>query len=351
MTMRERMLAVVRGEEHDRVPFVQYSGTGAPDGEAWALVGRENMGLLRWSHIAQWDHPHCRFESEEMLLDGRPGVRTTLYTPAGTLTSERRYQETYGVAAAYKHYVRAPEDYRVLLAYFQDLQVRGNHEALRAADAELGEDGFCHVSVPRTPYQQLWIEWVSLEDLALHLVDCPELVEACMAEMAARLRLAFALVREAPIPYIVIPDNITAPAIGERYFRKYALPLYQELAGIAAEKGIPMYAHLDGDLKPLWSAIGESGLRGIDSFSPPPDNDTSVAEARSLWPEMRLGVNFPSSVHLAAPEAIYAQARQILEQGGGSGRVQIQISENVPPGVWRTSYTEIVRAVRDWGRP
>ncbi len=166
--------------------------------------------------------------------------------------------------------------------------------------------------------------------------------------MADIQRRIFALVRRAPIHYVVIPDNITAPVIGERYFRKYCLPLYQELAGIAQEKGIPMYGHLDGDLKPLWKAIEESGLRGIDSLSPPPDNDTSIAQARVLWPEMRLCPNFPSSVHLAAPEVIYETALRLCQEAGGSGRLQIQISENVPPGIWRTSFPQIVRAIHDF---
>jgi hypothetical protein len=42
---------------------------------------------------------------------------------------------------------------------------------------------------------------------------------------------------------------------------------------------------------------------------------------------------------------------EILSEAGHTGRLQIQISENVPPGVWRTSYPEIVRAIRNFGKP
>ena len=118
-----------------------------------------------------------------------------------------------------------------------------------------------------------------------------------------------------------------------------------------AEWEIPVFVHMDGDLKPLWNAIGASGVRGLDSFSPPPDNDTRPADAVALWPEMRLWLNFPSSVHLAEPEAIYQRALQILEEAGHTGRLQIQVSENVPPGVWRRSYPAIVRAIAEYGRP
>jgi len=351
MTMRDRMLAVVRGEEHDRVPFVQYSGNGAPDDEAWSLLGRDHMGILLWQAIYWWEHPNCRIVSEEVSFDGRRGVLRTMHTPAGTLTEERIYQPTYQVEAFREHFVKEPRDYQVLLAYFRDAVLHDCLTDIDRYDAELGDDGFCHASVERTPYQQLWIQWVSLLDLGLHLVDAPDILHEVISVMIENQRKVFQLVPKAEIPYIVIPDNITAPPIGEKYFRQYCLPLYRELVGIAGERGIPVYAHLDGDLKPLWKAIGESGLRGIDSFSPPPDNDTSPAEAVAMWPEMRLLVNFPSSVHLREPDAIYQRAMEILQEAGHTGRLQIQISENVPPGMWRKSYPQIVKAIRDFGRP
>ncbi len=106
---------------------------------------------------------------------------------------------------------------------------------------------------------------------------------------------------------------------------------------------------MDGDLTPLWQAISESPVTVIDSLSPPPAHDPSVADARREWPEMRLGVNYPSSVHLADEETIYRTAFEIAEQDGRAGRTWIQISENVPPGSWRKSYPQIVRALRDFG--
>ena len=109
-----------------------------------------------------------------------------------------------------------------------------------------------------------------------------------------------------------------------------------------------VFVHMDGDLKPLWKAIGESKIGGIDSLSPTPDNDTSIADAVRLWPEMRICLNFPSSIHLKEPQVIYNETMKILEQGGHTGRLQIQISENMPPGAWKRSYPQIVKAIRDF---
>jgi hypothetical protein len=55
-------------------------------------------------------------------------------------------------------------------------------------------------------------------------------------------------------------------------------------------------------------------------------------------------------VHVTAPDNIYRETMQIMQEGGRSGRLQIQISENVPPGVWRTSFPPIIQAIEDFTR-
>jgi hypothetical protein len=353
MTMRERMLALVNGDAHDRVPFVQYSGIGASDQEVWSVIGRENMGILVWCGVHSFEHPNCRFESEEFEIDGRRGTRRKLHTPDGTLTEERLNAAI--ASASSKHFVTEPDDYKVLLSYFRDIIVHKDTKGWEDTYKWLGDDGLPHTSIGRTPYQQLWIEWVSIEDLALHLVDCPELMEEVFSAMFEVQKGIFRVIREVvdelPVPYLDFGDNITAPIIGESNFRKYCLPSYQGLADVLSDcdRDVLIAVHMDGDLKPLWNAIGESPVRLLDSMSPPPDNDTSVADAARLWPEMRICINFPSSIHLKEPKVIYDVTTEILKQGGHTGRLQIQISENLPPNAWKRSYPQIVKAIHDFG--
>ncbi len=348
MNMRERMLAVVQGRMPDRVPFVQYTGIAAPNEEIWSVIGRENMGLLQWSAVHRIDAPNCRFDTESIEVDGRTGVRHTLHTPKGSLWEERLIEPTFGTSASRAHYIKERDDYLILMAYLQDMVISEDWSNFMRVQAAMGDDGLPHTSMMRTPFQQLWIQWVSLEDLCIHMMDYPDLLADVLSLIGKRLREIFEVVRKAPVPYIVFPDNITAPAIGERYFREHCVTYYRELADMLSDRDVPIFVHMDGDLKPLWSAIGESGVRGLDSMSPPPDNDTSAGDAVAQWPEMRLGLNFPSSIHLASPEVIRETADQILAEAGRTGRLQIQISENVPPGVWKKSYPIIVEAIREF---
>jgi hypothetical protein len=139
--MRERLLAVLHGGEHDRVPFVTYEGCAAPNEEVWSAVGRDRVGVLRWSGVHRLEHPHCRFLSEGFEREGRKGQRTTLITPEGQLTEERIFEPAYGSSSVRSHYVREPEDYRVLAAYLGDTVVCDDTERVQRDARELGDAG------------------------------------------------------------------------------------------------------------------------------------------------------------------------------------------------------------------
>ncbi|MBI3920629.1 MAG: hypothetical protein HY318_04340 [Armatimonadetes bacterium] len=352
MSMRDRMLAVIEGRKHDRVPFVQYDGLAAPNAEVWSVIGRENMGVLRWSGVHTIETPNCRFESEDIPDNGSRGSLITLITPAGVLTEKRFYEPVYGSSAVHEHYVKEPEDYEVLLAYLRDVVVREDVERFLRDQEELGENGLPMPAVMRTPWQQLWVQWVSLMDLSLHFVDRPDLVEEVISELTRIDLEIFEVVRKAasvaPLRFVDFPDNITAPAIGPEKFRRYCVPLYNRLAEMVEPFGVKVFVHIDGDLKPLLDDLRDSAVNGIDSLSPPPDNDTTPAEVLASRPDLRVFVNYPSSVHIAEPSVIYDKTMEILEQAGRSGRLQIQVSENVPRFAWRQSYSQIVKAIADF---
>lgn len=355
MTMRDRILAVVQRRELDRVPFIMYDGM-LPTDEVRRVLGRDadggsRVGFMRWCRIHELDAPHCRFDVEEYYVDDTKWQRRTLHTPKGDLFEERAYEPVYGSSSVRKHYVEDPADYEVLWAYLEDITVVENMDQFYQDAADLGEDGYPLVAIERTPYQQLWVQWVGLNSLGYHLADCPDRVAHTVDLLHAQARETFEIAYRSPAAFIDFPDNITAPTIGPRRFRQYCLPLYAELAEILDARGGVVYVHMDGDIKPLWDAIAESRVGGIDSFAPAPDNDTSVAEAVRLFPDKRIWANFPSSVHLQPAEKVRAQAEEMLAAAGHTGRFQIQISENVPPVVWRTSLPAIADTIEAFGAP
>lgn len=355
MTNRERIRALIRGRELDRVPFLQYTGLAGPDDEIWAAIGRDRLGLIRWSRVHRLETPNCRVETTHTERDGRRISVTTMTTPAGTLVKELHRDPAAGSYFPVRRFVNTESDYAALTRYIRDIEVVEDFGLFREDEAALGDDGLAMAKLEKTPYQQLWVRWIGLENLCMHLADCPNAVEECMSLWADVCRRVQDVVEKAVetlgVEYVNYPDNITAPVIGRTYFDRYCVPFYREAAAMLESHGLPLIAHLDGDLGPLRESIAASRLGGIDSFTPEPDTTNRVDAALRWWPGIRLFTNFPSSVHLLGPDAVYELAAELLRQGGPSGQLALQISEDIPPDIWRTSFPAIVRAIDEFGRP
>ena len=137
-----------------------------------------------------------------------------LHTPKGDLTELRIFEPAFDSSTARKHFVETREDYERLWSYLEDAVVLENYDQYYRDCAELGDDGIPKTEIERTPWQQLWIEWVGLEPLSYHLADWPEHVEHTLELLEHRAQQTFEIAARSPAPFIVMVDNITASAIG-----------------------------------------------------------------------------------------------------------------------------------------
>ncbi len=355
MTPKQRMVNLIRGEELDELPLVAYHWM-VPDAEARQLLGENSFGVLGWRGAYETETPNCTRREEPFTTDdGREGTRKFIGTPQGTIEEQTVAVPALGVPTFHKHYVETAADLEVLLAYFEDVVVVADASSIDAFHDEEGEHGIPHVALPRTPWQRMWIEYAQIDHLAYLCADTPDLVDAVMTKMGEHFietaKVTAAAAADHEFYHCTIGDNITAPAIGPALFEKWCMPYHNEAADLLAEVGIPLMDHIDGDFKALWDVFDHSRLGGIESLSPPPDNDTPVDVALARWPDKMIWANFPSSVHLRQPPEIRRVADELLAQGGHSKRFWIQLSEDMPPGAWRTSMPEILAAVRDFGKP
>ena len=133
--------------------------------------------------------PHCRFETRDYYVDGRKWQRNTIHTSAGSIYEERAFETVYHSSSIRKHYVQEPQDYEALWAYLNDAVILEDYDRYHRDQAELGDDGTPLVAVERTPYQQLWVQWVGLDRLGYHLADCPDRVEHTVELLRQRARL------------------------------------------------------------------------------------------------------------------------------------------------------------------
>ncbi|NQU11497.1 hypothetical protein HQ590_11940, partial [bacterium] len=224
MTMKERILAVIRQQPHDRVPFAVYDGM-VPRDEAWSLLGRNALGLIRWCHPYKVDTPTTRFEEILFEQNGTKGKRLILHTPRGTLAAVQYQDPVHGSWATHEHFVKELADYDIMDAHLADLTITPDPDLYHRDAAELGDDGLPMVSVFRNSWQFLWVQWVGAEDLACHFAEQEDRVMHSIGLIEGIQRRLFDCVAEIKPPFVDFPDNITAPMIGPDKFARFCVPM------------------------------------------------------------------------------------------------------------------------------
>ena len=112
MTPRQRVLAVLRGEKPDKIPFTIYEGK-IPQcaverrlrNEGLCIVNRHHSPVVR-------EQPDCVFETHNYNENGKPRVRSVIRTPVGEVSTVR---EPAGFTSwTLEKLFKRPEGYKVL---------------------------------------------------------------------------------------------------------------------------------------------------------------------------------------------------------------------------------------------
>ena len=329
MNANERIATALRGQMPDRVPWTIYSGL-LPRGAVERQLRNRGLGLIVHQPVYGVDRPNVRL-AERSVEEGGESIRIRTYqTPLGELTEKRRTEPGYNSSWAFEHFVKEPRDYEILELIVRDTTFHPDYAPFIRARAEVGADGIVNTAVLRVPFQRLWIEFAGLERLLLDLHDHPELVGRVLRAMDEKDRELWQVVAESPAEFVWCPDNVTARAISPRLFDRYFAPYYDALAEVMHRHGKRIYCHIDGATRALVDRIARTPIDIVEAFTPAPTGDLTLAEARAVWKDKVLWINFPSSVHVEEPEVVAAVARDLLHQAAPGDGFLLSVTENVP---------------------
>jgi hypothetical protein len=350
MTPRQRVEAALLGEGPDHVPFTVYECM-LPQCAVERRLRNDGLCIVNrgYSGVTQVS-PNCTRESYTFTDpgSGRTLTRTVIHTPRGDLTELR---EPAGFTSwAREHLFQGPQDYPKLIALAEDTQYEPDYESVEKARAWLGDDVFLRGGMGYSPLQAIIYDYMGVETFAIEWAERRDELMRLYDALTERNRRCYRVLADAPHLVCQYGGNVSPEVVGRERFEKYILPHYNELAEMLHARGKMLLVHLDANCGLLKDLIGSSGIDIIEAFTPAPDTDMTLAEARAAWPDKVIWVNFPSSVHLESAEAIYETTCRLIDQDGGSQKLLIGITEDVPQHRWQESFLAINRAVREHGR-
>lgn len=309
MTDRQRILAAIRGEVPDRIPFV-------PRLDFWCRARRytnsfpSNLGSLSLMEIADSIGVGCyttvpefsHFDGEMMADHGLGIVRHNALpynvvlegierrilsmgretvveydTPFGTVRTAMGFTEEMLEAGCSSpnftlHAIREAQDFESVGYIFSHVKVQSQFAGLLAAQNQIGERGVvvaCTIG-RACPMQHIMMDLMGPEKFFYAMQDYPERVERLAEQMEPFFQQVKSIAAESPAEVIMLggnyDDSITYPA----YFRKYILPPLREYAEVLHHKGKYLMTHTDGENRLLLPLYLDAGFDIADSVCPHP---------------------------------------------------------------------------------
>ncbi len=348
LSPRGRVEAVLRGRSGREVPFTVYDNH-LPR----CLTERvlRNMGMCSVVRLPVFKvlRPDVRVKQEVYFRGDRKLVRTCYETPAGGLTTleEPAGYTTWHLEKMFK----SPDDYRAIRFLLSNERYEPDYESFALAEKRFGEDGIFRTGFGSEPLQALISgEIFSTEAFCMEWMDNRDEVLSLYDIIVRNRRMVYPVVAESPAMHANYGGNVVPEIVGADNFRQYYLPHYNEAAGIMHEHGKLIGSHFDANCRQFSEMIAGSGLDYVEAFTPAPDSDMTLKEARRAWRDKVIWLNFPSSVHLGTEEKVELTTMELLDEAEGPGGLIMGITEDVPEERWQGNFLAIMRGLEKHSR-
>jgi hypothetical protein len=282
------------------------------------------------------------------VQEGAGRVRTVFETPLGTLTA--LHQAAALALSPLEHPIKTLDDYRVAKFIVRDACYQPDYECFLAEGAKLGNAGKLIAETCYEPLLDIEVNWLGQERFCYEVADHYDAVMDLHQALAENHKKMYAVVAASPADYILYGGNVVPEILGPDRVRDLILPCWNAFADCVHEQGKKLGDHLDANNLLIMDVVRQSHLDFVEAFSPPPDCNVSVAEARAAWPGKRLWINFPSSVHLQPEEAIRAATLEIVRQAGDRRGFLMGVTEDVPEEHIVRSVSVILKTLRESAR-
>jgi len=349
MTPYKRVMTALRGDRPDKIPFTVYESK-IPQ----CTVERElrNRGLCIVKRINSYKiiHPNVKVESFHFTDEkGRYLIRTVYKTPYGDLST---LDEPAGFTTwHHERMFKSPDDYKALHFMIKDSVVVPDYDNAIKTVKKLGEDFVVRDNLPLEPLQALISNFMGVETFSFEWMDNRDEVLKLYDSLVEVARKVYPIVAEGPLEFCNYGGNVIPQVIGVENFKKYYVPHYNEAAEILHKKGKLIGCHLDADNTTIMDAIAETDLDYIEAYDPgisPP-----VKEARRIFKNKVLWINWPSAWHLNPIEEIKKDTIRLIEEAesvskGQEGGFIIGITEDVPEERWRENFLAIMDGIDEY---
>jgi hypothetical protein len=348
MTPRQRVIAALRGEPTNKVPLTAYADQ-VPRSHASRRLRNGGLCLIdRQASVHRTVTPNVASERIHYQDGDRDLVRTVLRTAAGELSCLEQLgpdQTRWHVERLFK----GPGDYVRLRALAADELHLPEYAAFERLEQERGDDFFLKPEIGYSPLHEIMYRVMGIDRFAAEWADRRDEVLALYEAIAASRRRLYPVIAASPALMVSYCGDLDPEVIGLSRFESYYRPHLDEFAALMHEHGKLTGTQFDGGTWLFEEAIGLAQLDCVEHFTPAPDGDLTVAQARTVWHDKALWVNLPPTALFGSAEQVQETTCQLLREAASGIRFLLGVTAGLPADRWQQNLLAMVHAVNAAG--
>lgn len=348
MTERERLAAVLDGKVPDRTPWYgdlswwHAAHEAAGDlhagyaGEAGYLRLHRDSGVGIYLYAPMlWTQTYDDTVTQTSIVEGRT-VTSMLITPVGSVRCVTVELPGSGASAVVEHYVKGPDDLRVMRYAHAHRRIVRNYDAFVECERRWGNSGMACALAPvsTTGLQMLLTRWAGVETAVRLWADARPEFERTIGEVQDCDDAIFALLASAPTRYVVFPENLSGEVTGRRLLRQYAMPYWRKRIDQLHSAGKLVGIHNDGTLRASLPLLIEAGFDFVEAATPAPVGDMALDELRDMTADRILvwgGIPGALFSPTTSEECFETFVEQVLRTFPRGSAFVLGVADQVPP--------------------
>ena len=359
MTGKERILAALRRQPVDRVPWVPllvpYTIAGFSKetphrvAEAQRTVGCDIWTQSVVDRIGLWfQKPKSKINRIQYFEAG--DVIAGYETPIGTITERQRSGIGSSMNAPVEYLLKTPKDLLVYKYVLENsfLFIADYTDHYEWEDKIVGDDGvITDVSIGLSPHQMFINLLAGVENTYDMQAEEPELFDEVMDIMHRQnLKQIRETAKRSKADVFVSSDNTSWTTISPKVFEKYCVRQLSEYADILHEYGKLHVIHMCGKLSYLTDLIDSCRFDCVADIAPSPTGDMELWEIANALPGMAVKGGIGCDTFLSEdPYACYEKAVECIEKTRGRPGVLLGSGDSVPNGTSLENLRAVTKAV------
>jgi uroporphyrinogen-III decarboxylase len=298
MTPRERLLAALRRQDVDRIPwspFLAYWWEQQPPemqqrGQLWFYRSIGADALLRGftapfrcgdvfgrKHYPSFDISIPGVTTRTETVDHQTNIY--LETRVGSLCTTLTYSEDANSWFITGFPIKRREDYKIFSHIVENMTFDENYAAIWDEIKQLGEDGLTLPQISPflcSPFQTLLDNFAGPQQLYLDMADFLDEVESLLAVMSEKALIAVKIAAEAPAEAYISWETSSTQYISPKYFEQYILPEVNRWGEILHAAGKMLIHHACGHIRAILPQMATENVDAIESVTPPPTGNVEI---------------------------------------------------------------------------